>query len=217
VRKTPILNFFKFPSKFETKPHLNVNMKFKCKVCKHECRAPYGELSNLHKHIRLHPDLVSWKIKYNKHTGRSVSTAISNKLLSLIKFFVTSNISFANLTNEHFYAILDPNIHCPSYDVFRNRILPEVYDRLHKAIEIKLKLGMSVGLIVDIWTNRTNKDYIALAAIIMNSQFEKEICVIGMIRMPPGGHNADNIKKTVEELVNKYDFDKSKIHCKCTF
>ena len=41
---------------------------------------------------------------------------------------------------------------------------------------------------------------------------DKETIVIGMMRMPGNSHNAENIKIAVETMVNKYDFDKSKIY-----
>ena len=52
-----------------------------------------------------------------------------------------------------------------------------------------------------------------LAASITNCYFEKEIIVIGMMLMP-GNHSAEFIKEAIEKLVNRYEFDKSKIHGK---
>lgn len=54
-------------------------------------------------------------------------------------------------------------------------------------------------------------DFMGLSANIINNNFEKKAIVIGMMLMP-GNHCAENIKIAIEKLVNRYSFDKSKIH-----
>ncbi len=54
------------------------------------------------------------------------------------------------------------------------------------------------------------KDFIAVAANIINEKFNKELLVMGFTRMP-GRHKAQNVKLGGESIVNKYAFDKSKI------
>jgi len=56
-----------------------------------------------------------------------------------------------------------------------------------------------------------NVDFVALAGACTYSSFFREIFVIDMFPMPPGGHNAENIKKAIEIIVNRFDFDKKKI------
>lgn len=53
-------------------------------------------------------------------------------------------------------------------------------------------------------------DFMGLAAAITNESQVREMIVIGMMKMP-GKHNAENILSTTETLVNRFDFDKSKI------
>ncbi|CAF1064463.1 unnamed protein product, partial [Brachionus calyciflorus] len=53
-------------------------------------------------------------------------------------------------------------------------------------------------------------DFIGLAAMITINNFDKECLVIGFEKMV-GPHNAENIKKMIELIVNSYDFDRSKI------
>ena len=43
--------------------------------------------------------------------------------------------------------------------------------------------------------------------------FHREILILGIEKIE-GGHSAENIKKAVEMIVNKYKFDKSKIKCR---
>jgi hypothetical protein len=85
-------------------------------------------------------------------------------------------------------------------------------DKLYEILEHNLKHAVCACLIVDIWTNTVNADFIGLAAVLTDSQLEKEVHIINMMRMP-GPHCAENIKIAVEKMVNKFLFDKSKIHC----
>ncbi len=63
----------------------------------------------------------------------------------------------------------------------------------------------------DIWTNSINSDFIGLAAVLTNSTYDREIFVINMMRLS-GRHTAENVKIAIEELVNRFKFDKSKIN-----
>ena len=101
-------------------------------------------------------------------------------------------------------------IKTPDYRTFVNGLLPKVMQEIHEKILSKLNQATSISLITDIWTNKQLKDFIAVVASIINSKFQKELVVIGFSRMP-GKHNAENVKKAVEVIVNKYEFDKNKI------
>jgi len=79
------------------------------------------------------------------------------------------------------------------------------------AINQKLEDAIVVTLISDIWTSPEMLDFIGLAANITTSAFEKEVVVIGMMRMP-GSHCAENIKTSIEAMVNRFALDKSKIN-----
>ena len=88
--------------------------------------------------------------------------------------------------------------------------------KLHYSIEKKIQNALSVCLIVDIWTNRIMSDFIGLGASLIKDRFQKELFIIGLTRMN-GAHNAENIKQRVEYMINKYSFDKSKVHCKLNY
>jgi len=79
------------------------------------------------------------------------------------------------------------------------------------AINQKLEDAIVVTLISDIWTSPEMLDFIGLAANITTSAFEKEVVVIGMMRMP-GSYCAENIKTSIEAMVNRFALDKSKIN-----
>ena len=76
-------------------------------------------------------------------------------------------------------------------------------DEINKIFE----QAYSVCLISDIWTNKQMLDFMGIAANIITNQFEKQTIVIGLELMP-GSHNAENIKLAIENIVNKYKFNK---------
>jgi hypothetical protein len=75
--------------------------------------------------------------------------------------------------------------------------------QIHEATLSKLNLPTSISLITDIWTNKQSKNFIAVAANIINEKFNKELLVIGLTRMP-GRHNAKNVKESMHLINQKY-------------
>lgn len=74
-------------------------------------------------------------------------------------------------------------------------------------------IKVCVTLIIDLWTNKSGSDFIAIGASLMYNKFSREIIVLNMKRMTKS-HTAEAIKESVEEIINDFDFDKSKINCK---
>ncbi|RNA32932.1 hypothetical protein BpHYR1_042562 [Brachionus plicatilis] len=67
-----------------------------------------------------------------------------------------------------------------------------------------------VVLIVDAWTSKTKKEFVVVAAIVIDQKFKRDIFVLGILRLF-GRHNAENVKKIIEEIVNSFEFNKNKI------
>ncbi len=53
-------------------------------------------------------------------------------------------------------------------------------------------------------------DYLALAASTIDCDFKKQTFVIGICRIPRG-HNAENVKKAIEQIINWFTFDNVKL------
>ena len=81
---------------------------------------------------------------------------------------------------------------------------------MYEKIEKKLENAAYISLIPDIWTSKRMLDFCATAVSKMSETFQREILVVGMGKMP-GNHYAENIKAIMETLINRYEFDKSKI------
>ena len=82
-------------------------------------------------------------------------------------------------------------------------------EKLHHLFTLKMNKADSICLITDIWTSRSNSDFIALAAVLCHGN-SKELIIIGLDRMK-GPHCAENIQLSIEDMINKYQIDKSKI------
>ena len=132
---------------------------------------------------------------------------IDKKQLNLVKFFLTSNVGMQALENK--YSRHSLQLKLSKYS-FKKVILPNMMVFIKTVITNKLVDAKFITLITDIWTNASMIDYLALGASIINTSFIKEILIIGMVKMP-GSHNAENIKKAIEIIINKLNFNKAKI------
>ncbi len=58
-----------------------------------------------------------------------------------------------------------------------------------------------------------SNDFIALAILIVDQDWNKEFLILDMKEME-GKHNAENVSIAIDKMVNKFEFDKSKIKSK---
>ena len=156
----------------------------------------------MNKH-RCSPELVKWHKQAELARGKP-KLVLSGEVLRLIKYIITSNISLVDLKKSEFLDILDKRIEVPTYHVLRNRLLPEVLLKLHDLFTQKLNSAVTISLKTDIWTSRTNTDFIALGAVVCNGDLSKKLLIIGLERMK-GKHCAENIRDSIEEMTNKYE------------
>jgi hypothetical protein len=196
---TSTLHFFTSKRKFEKLPSDNVD--FICKICNAKLKAPLAKHTNLYKHLKKHPQFREWRKIYNTFTKKTTKPVINDNMFDFIKFFITSNCSFSVLENEYLIKLLGQVMHLPGVQSFRKTLLTEAYDILRNAIESKLNNAETICLISDIWTNENNSDFIALIAVLTDSDFEREFLIIDMMRMPGNSHTAENIKIAIETMV----------------
>jgi hypothetical protein len=193
---TPVVAFFKCETNFESRPSKKIKMK--CLICNKNFHAKVGRFTNLNRHISTdHKDseTVEWYKNFCATSSKSKDCAcLDEDMLLLIKYFISSNNSIVELKNKFFKKLMiKAKMKTPDYRTFVNKLLPKVMDEIHKTILKKLRDATCISLITDIWTNKQLKDFIAVAANIINEKFEKQLLVIGISRMP-GKHNAENVK-----------------------
>ncbi|RNA03548.1 zinc finger BED domain-containing DAYSLEEPER-like [Brachionus plicatilis] len=205
---SPVLNFFECNNHFETAPKECIN--FKCLLCQKNYEAKIGASSNLKKHLtRHHPNLKNWLESYVNFSSRTKTKwKVDNNLITLIKYFLTSNSSVNELRNPYLRSLISFKLPC-AY-TFMTTIIPQVKLQLKDRLQEKLKSSFWICLIIDLWSNLSNVQYFALAAAMIFKNCHKEIRVIGMINTSGSG-NAESIKACVEKIINQYEFDKTKI------
>ena len=204
---SPIYNWFSSTRDFERRPDGNV--RFTCIICRTILRVPLGKPGNLIKHgVGKHADFKLWYQRYEATKTSSNSFKLDEKNLIFIKFFLTSSIALEAINNPYLRKCLSFKV--PSAKTFKNVYLPNVFNTLQEAINERLRVARSITLIADIWTSKTNNDFLGLAGMLVYANARKEPVVLGMERMP-GKHNAENIKSAIESVISNYTFNTSKI------
>ena len=206
---TPRLHFFMSLRKFAQYPKDPV--QFECKICHAIKTETFPYFSNLNHHLKNHIQFRTWLEKFDKKEGIN-GAVIDNHTLRLIKYIISSNSSLAQLQNPSFTDLFQEKFKVPSYKVFRNTLLPNIMQKLFKIIDSKLNRAVAICLVVDMWSNNVNANFIAVVAILTNEYFDREIVVIGMKEMPGGSHTSEIVKQLVENIVNDLSFNKSKIN-----
>ncbi|CAF1089479.1 unnamed protein product [Brachionus calyciflorus] len=203
-----ILNFFDFVTEFETKPKRSI--PFKCFQCGKVYKAKLGESGNLKKHLeKRHKNLKNWLKSYLKHINRnSRKWNLDNNLTDLAKYFLTYSTAMKELDNPFLRKML--NFEIPSQQTFKSNILPEILQNLNTSFEEMLNEAKSICLITDLWSNKSNEQYLALAVSMVNNDHSKKLRIIGMTPTN-GSSNAESIKQCIERIINAFNFDKRKI------
>ncbi len=147
-----------------------------------------------------------------RNKNNLIEKQISDETFSLIMFFIESNTALAQFKSQFLINILKTEVKLFSYYTFRHTVLPAIMDKMNKCIESKLNNASAITLIVDGWTGQfSNMSYLALAAKTINSSFDHELLIIGMLPMPIS-HTSENLGKAIEKMVNAYSFDYNKIY-----
>jgi hypothetical protein len=88
--------------------------------------------------------------------------------------------------------------------------IPEVLDVMFDQIQSKLRDSQNIVLITDGWTNKQMVEFLALGACLTHKDFRRECLIIGFVEMK-NGHTSETVKRAVEEMIERFDFDKSKV------
>ncbi|CAF1133485.1 unnamed protein product [Brachionus calyciflorus] len=99
-------------------------------------------------------------------------------MLLLVKYFLSSNAAIKELENPYLRKLLKFDLPCPY--TFNRRILPRVQDILKQSLINELKKSESFCLIIDLWSNKSCQQFLAVAASMIFKNFNKSIRVIGM-------------------------------------
>jgi len=194
-----------------------IKIEFKCRGCGTQFEQLLANTTYLNRHLRNYcksNEVKFWYNKYREFSNKNNVSILSDDKLLLVKFFIYSNASLATLLNPYLRELIKMRIAMPgAFFTFRHTIMPVVLNHLYLLIENKLETAVTVSFVVDLWTNLINSDYIALGVVITNNSFDREMIIVNMMQMI-GTHNSENVKSAIETIINRFRFDKSKIHSK---
>jgi hypothetical protein len=138
--------------------------------------------------------------------------SLDENIVFVAKYFITSNAALNELQNPFLRLILaKANIRLPQYDSFRNNILPKLMKKMKRLIQDKLQLADAVSIVCDSWSSKQQKKFIAVTVNLAYPSFEKESLVLN-ITITEGTQNAERIKECIEEMINGFEFNKTKIY-----
>jgi len=190
-----VLNFFHCRTEFDSKPPKKEKLQFTCIYCYKVIHEPLGKSGNFFKHFNStqckgKKDFKAWKKVYDEFNLNETDddSCLDDDIMDLTKYVISSNTATQELSNIHLKRLLERHkIHLPC-----------------------LRKAKTVTLIGDIWDSRQMADFFALCCQVTFADFSKKLIVLGLKRMN-GPHNAENIIDVTEQILNQYDFDKSKV------
>lgn len=210
-RKTATLHFFTCQRVWDRAPNPNVSYLFKCKICaNNSLQSSFYAVSNLGKHLEKHQEVAEWLELHKKKQNRFKEVVIDENLWRFLTYFLSSNLALTELRNKHFLGIVLSSIKCPSYEQLRYRLLKVVLAKLMEVIQNRFNSAIYVTLITDIWSNRLNTRFLGLAACCTYIDSRKEMLVMDLQEIEERA-SAEVLREKIEEIVNKFAFDKSKI------
>ena len=188
-------------------------LQFQCIFCGSSNSAVLGATSNIKKHLELHKnteaDLKTWFKAYDLSSCTPHNKyLIDLETMKIVRYFITRNTALSDFDSQAFKDLLsDYKRPIPCSKTFSKVVLDDVVSKVIAQINKIFAKAYSVCLISDIWTTKQMLDFMGVAANVINNNFEKTTIVIGLELMP-GSHNAENIKKAIEDIVNKFSFNK---------
>jgi hypothetical protein len=134
-------------------------------------------LQNLNRHLKEQHALKFEEWLSYKNSESVSDKTISQDVIDLVKYIVSSNTALAQLENEHFTNNVAKKV--PSIRTFRHKFLREVLDCVFTKIESKLNATFSICLIEDLWLNGIFRDYIGIGAQIVELDASKKAVILG--------------------------------------
>ena len=131
--------------------------------------------------------------------------------LELVKYFISSNSAIQELKNESLnYLFERAGLHVPDEKTFKSTVLQKAIDKVEEVINQKLLNSTDTAVIFDNWATKQQQDFTGVAVMTCDEKLERDCFVIGLEKMDPS-HTAENIKASLESVLNKYTNDKRTI------
>lgn len=146
-----------------------------------------------------------WDI--NSDLSQAIHTAIGEMIAADCQpFSVVEDIGFSRLMQK-----VKPNYTLPSRRYFSEKIVPAIYTKVLKKVNIIINESENISFTTDIWTSSSNHSFISLTAHCVNNKFERKVLVL---RVAPfsGSHTAARIAEVIESVMVDFKIPSYKIH-----
>lgn len=120
---------------------------------------------------------------------------------------VVERVGFARLLKQAL-----PRYELPSRAFMTQKIVPDIYNRIFKKIQIRISSAVAVSVTSDMWTClRNNSSFLSFTAHWLSAEFKLQH---GVLAMKPfsGSHTGENIANELNSIASRWDIEQSKIH-----
>lgn len=101
-----------------------------------------------------------WYKRYQNRDGHHEKNYLTDDMMLLIKYIISSNAAFNALDNEFLGKLVLEKLKVPSSYTFRNNILPQILEKVKKRIQKKLEEAKFITLIPDCWTSLNQTEFL---------------------------------------------------------
>lgn len=122
-------------------------------------------------------------------------------------FSIVEKVGFKRLLEQAL-----PRYELPSRTYISQKIVPDIYNRIHDKIKTNISKAIAVSVTSDIWTCLHNSSsFLSFTAHWLSPEFQLQH---GVLAMKPfsGSHTGENIAKELNAIAARWDIDRNKIH-----
>jgi hypothetical protein len=112
-----------------------------------------------------YPDAHPKQMELTRYLAEWISDAV-------LPFPVVKNSRFIHLLEK-----LNPRCDCPSGEVLRQKIFPEVFEKVkgHVVNILETEVGENASMTTDLWTSPTNNSFISLTLHYLDADFQQKM------------------------------------------
>ncbi|CAF0972744.1 unnamed protein product [Brachionus calyciflorus] len=153
----------------------------------------FGKNGNLIKHLRSHKHEIGiWLGEFDKYSATKIhSKKLDPKMYHLVKFFIRNALAVKALEDKDL-----------------RQVFPKLIGK-YSFVEILINAEYVV-LIVDAWSSKCKKEFVVVSAATIKKDLNRDVFILGLERLI-GRHNAENLKKCIESIVNRFEFNKKNV------
>uniref|UniRef100_A0A3B4TRY0 BED-type domain-containing protein n=1 Tax=Seriola dumerili TaxID=41447 RepID=A0A3B4TRY0_SERDU len=181
-----------------------------CNVCRKEIRY-CGNTTNLHKHIKTHPNQNSEQ-RSLAETFQAMD--ITRSLAKMIVKDIQPVSVFEDEGFRNFVKTLDHRYKIPSRKTLMEEKIPALYEECRSKVRKVLDAANSVVLTTDMWTSRATEAYLTVSCHVIDENWQMQAYVLQTSSFS-GKHSADNICSELKRITNEWGIT-AKVHAVIT-